>query len=463
MSRKWITRILIIDDDELFCEALKELVKSCGIEADGVFNLEEAKSLVQKNAYDIIFLDIHLPDGNGLEMLNQFKDTESRPEVMIITGSMDKDGAKIAIENGAWDYIRKGDSLDRIQLSLNRAIEYRNEKMAQGKFQINRGRIIGKSPALTEVIEDAARAAASQANVLITGPTGTGKELVARTIHENSRRKDKPFVVVDCTVLTETLVESTLFGHEKGAFTGADKEYTGLVRQADGGTLFLDEIGELPLSIQKSFLRVLQEKKFRPVGGRKEVKSDFRLISATNRNLDAMAENEKFREDLLYRIRAISIHIPPLAERKADLRLLVHHYVDELATKAGLEIREISPMFFEAVESYHWPGNVRELIQALESTLSDCYGGTLIPQFLPRDIRIHAKISELNGTDENGEKQEAGEDDLPPFKEYRNQMTRKYLEKLVSITNGNIRDACRISGFSRSRLYELLKENDISL
>ncbi len=260
--------------------------------------------------------------------------------------------------------------------------------------------------------------------------------------------------MVDCAALPETLVESTLFGHEKGSFTGAERARDGLIRLAHGGTLFLDEIGELPLSLQKPFLRVLQERRFRPVGGKKEIRSDFRLISATNRDPDHMVRSHEFREDLLYRIRAITIHLPTLSQRTGDIRVLTRFYLDKLYEKSGRENKDISSVFFETLESYHWPGNVRELTHALESAFAAAFGGTLMPQHLPSEIRICAAWNELDKT---------GRTDQPPlalmpsFKEYRANMTREYLEKLINRTKGDIKAACQMSGFSRSRLYDLLK------
>ncbi|OQY60150.1 MAG: Fis family transcriptional regulator [Desulfobacteraceae bacterium 4572_88] len=452
--------ILIIDDDTVFCKTLK-LVLEEEHKIEYTHTLTRGSEMVRDKAYDVIFLDVQLPDGNGLEALPKLKKTASSPEIIIITGMGDHEGVKQAIENGAWDYIQKGDSFERISFTLLRVLEYRKEKINVSPMNLKRNNIVGKSASIMTCLDLVAQAAASDVNVLITGQTGTGKELFAKTIHENSSRADGNFIAVDCASLTETLVESTLFGHERGSFTGAERTREGLVRLAHDGILFLDEIGELPMSMQKSFLRVLQERKFRPVGGKKEIRSDFRLISATNRDLDGMVQSGHFREDLLYRLRAIAIHLPPLNRRSGDIRVLALHYLDRLCEKTGRSIKNISSAFFEVLEAYHWPGNVRELTHALESAFVASSGGTLIPQYLPAEIRIHAAFSKLDRESRGRAHTVETPFPLPAFKKYRATMTRKYLEELMTGTKGNVREACRISGFSRSRLYELLKKHDI--
>ncbi len=457
-----MAHILIIDDNKFFCNALFDIVMENG-KHDVVcrHSIAEGIEKAREKAFDVVFLDVQLPDGNGLDALPELKKTLSRPDVIIITATGNHSGAKLAIENGAWDYIQKEDTFDRISLSLFRVLEYRKNKVVVGPTVLKRKHIIGESPALMACLDLVARAAVSDVNVLITGPTGTGKELFARAIHENSPRAEKEFVVVDCTVIPETLAESVLFGHEKGSFTGADRKQEGLIRQADHGTLFLDEIGDLPLPIQKSLLRVLQEQRFRTVGGKEEVKSDFRLISATNRDLDKMVSAGTFREDLLYRLRAITIQLPPLSERTEDIRPLTRHHLEMLYEKSGTEPKGISPIFFEVLESYRWPGNVRELFHALESAYASGIGSVLVPQHLPPEIRVHAAWTEL---DKSGKKnQPDAPAELPNFKEYRSAMTREYLRELVSRTDGDLKEACRISGFSRSRLYDLLKEYHIAV
>jgi two-component system NtrC family response regulator len=263
-----------------------------------------------------------MPDGNGLDYLPSLREASSSPEVIIITGAGDPDGAELAIKSGAWDYVQKGaTSIKDMMLPLTRAMEYIKEKRTKRPpIVLKRAGIAGDSRAIRECLDLVSQAASSQTSVLLTGETGTGKELFARAIHENSSRASKSMVVVDCTALPDTLVEGLLFGHEKGAFTGADKTQEGLIQQADGGTLFLDEIGELPLTVQKTFLRVFAGTPFSTDGGQKERESDFRLVAATNRDLEQMVREGQFRQDLLYRLKAFSIELPPLREHRRTFR-----------------------------------------------------------------------------------------------------------------------------------------------
>jgi two-component system NtrC family response regulator len=308
--------------------------------------------------------------------------------------------------------------------------------------------------------------ASSNANVLITGETGTGKELFAVGIHKNSPRANKNFVVVDCAALPDNLVESILFGHEKGAYTGADRARDGLILQADGGTLFLDEVGELPLPVQKSFLRTLQERKFRPVGGKEEIESDFRLIAASNRNLDDMVRQDKFREDLLFRLRSFSIELPPLRERPEDIKDLTTYYLELLSKRYEIEPKDFSPEFFDVLTSYPWPGNVRELINALERALvNGRYERILFPKHLPTHIRAQIARSSVGEKETAEIKITPSSKIFPKIQSLRERalanVEAQYLRDLISFTQGNIKEACQISGLSRSRLYLLLKKYNV--
>ncbi|MEE4240678.1 MAG: sigma-54-dependent Fis family transcriptional regulator, partial [Desulfopila sp.] len=271
--------------------------------------LKEGVTTAENDAWDVVLLDIHMPDGNGLEHVPQIVKGRHEPEVIIVTGDGAPDGAERAIHGGAWTYIEKINVIRDLPLHLMRALQYREEKQRARSVPVilKRKNIIGDSEPMQRCFEDLVKAAASDVNVLITGETGTGKEVFARAVHENSARATGNFVVVDCASLPENLIESALFGHIKGAFTGADGSRKGLIKHADKGTLFLDEVGELPPSMQKTFLRVLQERRFRPIGAEREIGSDFRLLAATNRNLEEMVSQGLFREDLLYRLKGLSL------------------------------------------------------------------------------------------------------------------------------------------------------------
>ncbi len=467
-----MAKILIIDDDEMMCSTLSMLVERKNHQATSAMTLKDGIELATTANFDVVFLDVKMPDGNGLDALPTIESSPSNPEVIIMTGFGDPNGAELAIKCGAWDYIEKGFSIKEITLSLERALQYRQEKQEASHnrkpVQLKRKDIIGSSPALNNCLDMVAQAAESDANIFIGGETGTGKELFARAIYQNSLRQDENFVVVDCTSLPETLVESLLFGHEKGAFTGADRAQSGLVRQAHKGTLFLDEVGELPLTLQKSFLRVLQEHRFRPVGSNKEVESNFRLIAATNRNLDKMVEAGEFRSDLLFRLRTFIIELPPLRDRRTDIAELVRYHVDKFCARYSLPSKGFSPDFLTTLTNYTWPGNVRELVNTLERSLTTArFDQTLYPKHLPHHIRVQVRQAEMAA----GSSQTDGDDfsivrNLPPLQEYRDniysQAEKEYLRELMTLTAKNIPEACRISGLSQSRLYAFLKKNQVS-
>ncbi|RJP32803.1 MAG: sigma-54-dependent Fis family transcriptional regulator [Candidatus Omnitrophota bacterium] len=457
--------VLVIDDDEMMCCLLAGVVSSLGHEVQCAKTLTQGLKLSEKHAYDVVFLDVGLPDGNGLDILPHIRGRDPSPEVIIITGHADSDGAELAIKSGAWDYIEKGSSIESITLPFVRALQFRNERLNCKTVSLNHEGIIGASPKIRHCLDQVAFAANSETNILITGESGTGKELFAWAIHNNSLRSGKNFVVVDCAALPETLIESLLFGHEKGAFTGADKAKDGLILQADGGTLFLDEVGELSLPLQKAFLRVLQEHRFRPVGGEREYSSDFRLVSATNKDLESLAAEGRFREDLLFRLRAFQIDLPPLRERKEDILKIALYHLSELSEKCQGEVKAFSPDFLEALAAYSWPGNIRELYHALDRAyFSAQFESRLYPQHLPDHIRIFLARKNLKSLTHPGNPplpSLPATIELPLLRDFRHAMEKEYLLKLLAASKGNIPEACRISGLSRSGLYTLLQKHQI--
>lgn len=467
-----MANILIIDDDESMCYALSRMVSRMGHTPTCASMIADGLTAAAAGEIDVVFLDVRMPDGNGLEVLPEVRATPSCPEVIIITGFGDPDGAEMAIKSGAWDYIEKGSSIKEMSLPLLRALEYRKEKkvaIAQGKsvIALKRGQIIGNSPKFMACLDQLAQAAASDANVLISGETGTGKELFARAIHSNSRRAKGAFVVVDCAALPETLVESLLFGYEKGSFTGAEKNREGLIREAAGGTLFLDEVGELPFDIQKAFLRVLQEHQFRPIGSGREIESDFRLVAATNRDLDRMVQENRFREDLLFRLKSFVIELPALSERPEDIRELVRHYIDRFCEKYKLTPKGFSPEFLDTLKAYHWPGNVRELVNTLDRALTAAhFEPTLFPNHLPVEIRVRRARAKVDRkTSDENTAPESPSRTLPKIRDFREmacaQAEKHYLRDLIALCDGDVKEACRIAGVSQSRLYALLQKHKI--
>ncbi|MCP4576751.1 MAG: sigma-54-dependent Fis family transcriptional regulator [Deltaproteobacteria bacterium] len=465
-----MANILIIDDDEMLCDMLCRQFERMGYHVAYALNIEDGAKRASSEDFDVVFLDVRLPDGNGIDALPGIRGVSSSPEVIIFTAEGDPDGAELAIRSGAWDYIEKPPSVKEMTLPLIRALQYRDErKKRRPRAVLKPEGIIGSSKQLGRCLDLLAEAAGSEENVLITGETGTGKELFATAIHKNSNRSKHDFVVVDCSALPETLVESMLFGHEKGAFTGANKAYAGLIKQADRGTLFLDEVGELPLSLQKTFLRVLQERRFRPLGGR-EIESDFRLVAATNRDLDDMTKEGRFRDDLLFRLKSLAIELPPLRERPDDIKEIAMNRMNKRCELYGTPTKGFSPEFLEALISYDWPGNVRELVNALERVfVSARHAPTLFPKHLPDHIRIKMARASVGGTAPvQGDKRSVVDTPgiLPTLKNFRRRafedLEQKYLQDLISQTDGDIKEACRISRLSQSRLYGLLKHHKTS-
>lgn len=459
-----MARVLIIDDDKGMCYTLSSMVRLEGHEAKSVQTLKQGINECDAGSYDVVLLDVMMPDGSGLEALPRIRKSASKPEVVIMTAAGSADGAEMAINSGAWDYLQKPFAMRDLKLPLIRALQYRKERNGKNsRIALRREGIIGHSPEMMQCIDMIAQASMTEANVLVTGETGTGKELVALAIHENSAHSARPFIIVDCGALPENLAESILFGHERGAFTGADRQREGLVKLAHGGTLFLDEIGELPLSMQKVFLRVIQERRFRPVGAKNEERSDFRLIAATNRDLDEIVKNGKFRKDLLFRLRSIVVDLPPLRKRTADIPDLVIHYIRKLCGRYGMHMKGFSPEFLEALLAYSWPGNVRELIHALERALATAREDqTLFRLHLPASIRVRLAQRSVLQREKNSVQTEndCRSRTLPPvsLKAALETTERSYLERLLSSSKGNMKEVCRISGLSRSRLYERLKK-----
>ena len=466
--------VLIIDEQSLSSQELGNHLQDLGHGVTFAHTLAEGFQQVLSGAFEVVYLNPQMPDGAGLDWLPKMLAHNSHPEIIILTDSANPDEAEAAIQRGAWDYIERTPNLKSMAFPLFRALQYRAKK-TPGPFYTALKRetfaeIISNSPQMKPAMELLAQAAKSDANVLISGETGTGKELFAWAIHNNSSRAQKNFVVVDCASLPETLVESTLFGHERGAYTGAEKSHIGLVKQADGGTLFLDEVSQLPPSIQGSFLRVLQERRFRPVGGVQEVSSDFRLIAATNQNLHEMVQRGEFRKDLLFRLQTITLELPPLRNRPEDIKYLAIYHISGLCERYGIGMKEFSAEFLDVFMHYHWPGNVRELVNALEKAIIGArYEPVLYPKHLPTQIRIQvARETASRGDSKDSLPKSAPKmsPNLPRLKDYRTaaiaQMEKKYLKDLLDLTRGDISEAMRISGLSRSRLYGLLKKYQFS-
>ena len=464
-------KVLIIDDDDFFAQLLASMLAGPDVEAVIASSLAQAEDLLAADGFDVVFLDVRLPDGNGLDLIPRIKEQAGAPELIIMTGLGDPDGAELAVRNGAWDYIQKTGSPEGLQLSFKRALEFRRNK--QSAQPMERRRIVGESPRLTEVIGQMARAAKSSANVLIMGETGTGKEVFARAMHANSQRSHKNYVVVDCASLQEALVGSDLFGHRKGAFTGAVSDKAGVLQRADGGTLFLDEISELSLELQKSFLRLLETRTFRPLGDTREVRLDFRLVCASNKSLADMVETGAFREDLFYRIRSAVLQLPPLRELKDDVLPIAQHHLERICRDSRLGQKTLSGELRAFLKEYAWPGNVRELIHVLEAMVASAPDEEmLLPAHLPQELRIQMLRARVGRADSaSSPRPDAGanapEGPLASWNAYKKQEQERvesaYLDGLIQASGGDLKQAIQISGLSPSRLYGLLSKYGRSL
>lgn len=458
-----MARILIIDDDVLFGEMLVSAMVLRGHEALAATTVTQGREALTSGGFDIVFLDVLLPDGNGLKLLPDIREDISAPEIIIITGAGDADGAEIALRNGALNYLQKPASLATMTQAVERALAFRQSK-GSGAVSPDRIGLVGKSASMMRCFQLMGEAAASDVSVLICGDTGTGKELFARAIHQNSTCSEGPFVVVDCAAIAKPLIESELFGYERGAFTGADVARDGLIQQAHGGTLFLDEIGELPVLQQKALLRVLQEHRFRPVGAKEEKFSDFRVVAATNRDLGEMAERGLFRKDLLFRLQAVRLDLPPLRERGNDISELAISFAEKLCRHYALVPKVLSRPLLKELAAYPWPGNVRELRNVIEQCLlSGRSADTLLPEHLPSHIRVYAARGRL---EKHSVAKPVLSGTLPSWKEYKEvalaSIEREYLIRVLNEAGGKVSRASEIANISRQRLYTLLRKHAIS-
>ena len=460
---------VIIDDDPVTARLIGEAVKKEGHQYRVAHTLGEGLQMARQDPPDLIFLDISLPDGSGMDLLGTFLGLDSEPEVIVISASGDEKSVETAIYLGAWDYVQKPVSNAALRHMIRQALRYRQDKAGRTRLvALKRPGMVGDSPALHRCLQEVAKAASSASPCLIHGETGVGKELAARIIHENSSRCDGPFVIVDCAALQESLINSTLFGHVKGAFTGANADKKGLVEIADKGVLFLDEIGELPMSAQKNLLRVLQEQTFLPVGAAREKKSDFRLVSATNRDLAAMADQLLFRQDLLHRLMGQEIFMPPLRERLEDLPQLTAHFLQKICESYGLPIKGNSPDFLPTLRNYHWPGNIREFAHCMENAVVNAGAEPIVyPQHLPSYIRVRIRSGEMEKPQPAPPESEAGQtgDTDRTLKEARQEGARRaeklYLQRLLAGGEKNVQELCERAGISKPHFYDLVRRHGL--
>jgi two-component system nitrogen regulation response regulator GlnG len=418
---------------------------------------------------DVVLLDLRLPDQSGLEVYRQVRAIDARIPVVFVTGATGADAAIEAMKEGAYDYLFKPLDLAQLRRVVGDAVDVARRMRAPARVAETAedadtdGAIVGACPAMREVYKAIGRVAAQTVPVLITGESGTGKELVARAIYHHGPRAKAPFLALNCAAIPENLLESEVFGHEKGAFTGADRRRIGRFEQCNGGTLFLDEIGDMPLALQGKILRVLQEQAFERVGGTETVRTDVRLIAATHRDLKAWSEEGKFRPDLYYRLGVFTIDLPPLRERGDDLPLLVSHYVRRFSRELGREVREVAPEALERLQGYSWPGNIRELQSVLKQALLRASGPVLLPAFLP-DLPGRSGEPTLSAASEEGFDLEAfvgkrlGPDACDLYADVHRQVDRLFLARVLEYTGGNQHQAARLLGIARRTLRVKLRE-----
>ncbi len=461
-----MAEVLIIDDDKLICDILTRMMEQLGHESRYALTGKEGIELARNGLFDVVFLDVMLPDGNGLDLIKPIKATPSSPEIIIITGNSDPDSAEMAIKSGAWDYLGKPFLRQELNLQVSRVLQFRKEK---GKVSspgiLKRNGIIGETQEIKNALEQAAIAAYSDTNVLISGDQGTGKELFAKTIHLNSDRCKNNFVIAECCTINEHTMESLLNGHVKGAFPGAVGDRPGLIKHADKGTLFLDEVSDLPLKIQRSLLRLIESMTYRPIGSKKEETSNFRVIATTSMDLEELSSQGKFRKDLLFRLNGISIQLPPLKLIKPDIIKLALFYIAKYCKKYDIDMKGVSPECLDIIGAYEWPGNVRELMNAMDKAVASAQNEpTLYSIHLPSHIKAQV-IKESFMPPPKDEK--AGDvkyksGTFPTLKDLIDNTEKEYLTALISHTSGNVKKACDISGMSKSRMYSRLKKYAIN-
>jgi len=443
--------ILVVDDDADSATMLRDLLRKRGYAATAVTSGSQCLEQLRTQATDLVVTDVQMPEMSGIALCATLR--EHHPDVVpiVVTGKSDIETAIEAIRAGAYDFITKPVTIDAVELAVSRALDHLaiTRELKRLRVASHRHRTIdgipGESTAIREMVDMIRRVATSDASVLVTGESGTGKELVARAIHDLSPRHSRPFVAVNCAAVPASLLESELFGHVRGAFTDAKHERKGLFIKARGGTILLDEIGEMPIEMQVKLLRVLQQRTVRPVGGNEEVAFDARVITSTNRNLEAAVAEKRFREDLFYRINVVQIAVPALRARPGDILSLAQHFINQVARRTKKPVRGVSPGAAQLLVDYDWPGNVRELENCMERAVALCRLDEITIDDLPTKLQEHdLAIAVAPG--------------LPRELSTMAEMKRRYLHHVLDVVKGNKTRAARILGMDRRSLYRRLDE-----
>ncbi|MGB9595126.1 MAG: sigma-54-dependent transcriptional regulator [Candidatus Poribacteria bacterium] len=444
-------KILVVDDERNVRSSLKGVLEDEGFIVLTASSGEEALEIIRKDKPDVVLLDVLMPAGiDGIETLRRIKNYDSSIIVLMISGHGTIDMAVKAMELGATDFIQKPLSAETIIVRINQAVEknkLRTENVLLKKEIDERYQIIGESPVMRDLIAKIMSVAPTNSRVLIFGENGTGKELVARAIHKNSRRNDRPFIQVNCAAIPDDLIESELFGHEKGSFTGAITRTIGKFEQANNATLFLDEIGDMSLRTQSKVLKAIEEGEFTRIGGKEPIKVDVRIISATNKDLQQEVEQGKFREDLYYRLNVIPIYVPPLRERIEDIPLLVSYFLAKFSVENGIKEKRISQSAMKLLQSYHWPGNVRELKNLIERLVIMVPSDSIEASDLPSSFFEQPKVSEPS---------------VVELRKAKNDFEREYILRILKSCDWNITETAKILGIERTNLHRKMKQYGIS-
>ncbi len=454
-----VAKILVIDDDAVARELLADALKKDGHEVESFSNGTDALARGQQTVFDLVLTDIRMGTVDGLTVLREFKRFSPDTSIVLLTAFGSLEGAIEGIKQGAFDYLAKPFRKEEVKLVVQRALDHCKLVRENKRFRVELKEkeewspLVGSSPAMLDVYKLVARVSESRSTVLLQGESGTGKELIARAIHANSPRRDKPFIPVNCGALPDTLLESEMFGHEKGAFTGAVGLKAGLFEAATGGTLFLDEIGELGPALQVKLLRVMQDQEVRRVGGTASVKVDVRIIAATNRDLQQLVKEDKFRDDLFYRLNVVRITLPSLADRKEDIPMLAHHFLQKYVGGTPSGVRGFLPETMALLKEYRWPGNVRELENAVERAVSLSHGPLVTPDDLPESIRTAAPL-EAKATSAS-----EGDEVCLTLEE----VEKRHLIRVLKEMKGNKVKAAKILGIDRRTLYRMAERFGLDL
>ena len=454
-------KILVVDDDAVARDLLADALKKEGYNVEAYGSGEEAIARGREGRVDLVLTDIRMGAVDGLTVLREFKRMSQDTAIVVLTAFGSLEGAIEAIKQGAYDYLAKPFKKEEIKLVVQRSLDHCRLLRENTKFreELKKGKdewspLVGSSTAMLEVYKLVARVSESRSTVLLQGESGTGKELIARAIHGNSPRRDKAFVPINCGALPDTLLESEMFGYEKGAFTGAVGTKTGLFESANGGTLFLDEVGELGQALQVKLLRVMKDHEVRRGGGPSSIKVDVRIIAATNRDLEQFVKEGKFRDDLFYRLNVVRITLPSLKEREEDIPMLAHHFLQKCAAGATTAVRGFHPDTLDCLKRYRWPGNVRELENAIERAVSLSHGPLLTPDDLPSQIRQASTAAEAKP-----EAPEAAESVYLTLEE----VEKRHLMRVLKETKGNKVKAAKILGIDRRTLYRMAERFGLDL